>query len=113
VHMFVKLLIFTFFIQRNGTSWSDGELSMHTGEDDIALLGRVATWNGRTRTAAFPGECGRLRGSSDGLLAPGYLAMRDEFQIWSTDSCRPLTFVRCVRKSAERPTACDINFVEE
>ena len=49
-----------------------------------------------TRTAAFPGECGRLTGSSDGLLAPGSLAMKDEFQIWSTDSCRPLTFVRLV-----------------
>ena len=90
-------IIFNFlFAQRNGTSWSDGRLSMHTGEDDISLLGQVATWNGQTRTAAFPGECGRLTGSSDGLLAPGSLAMKDEFQIWSTDSCRPLTFVRLV-----------------
>ncbi len=37
-------------------------------------------------------------------------SFNDEFQIWSTDSCRPLTFVRCVRKSAERPTAGDILF---
>ena len=69
---------------------------MHTGEDDISLLGRVATWKGATRTAAFPGECGRLAGSSDGLLAPGSLAMKDEFQIWATDACRPLTFLRSV-----------------
>jgi CD36 family len=67
---------------------------MYTGEDDISKLGQIDTWNGRKRTAAFPGECGQLTGSTDGLLAPGYLAVRDEFQIWSTDSCRPLTFVR-------------------
>ena len=70
---------------------------MHTGEDDISLLGKISTWNYATSTSAFPGECGRVRGSSDGLFAPGTLAMRDNFEIWSTDICRTIQFQRLVR----------------
>ena len=32
--------------QRNGTSWADGQLRMHTGEGDISRLGDIVTWNG-------------------------------------------------------------------
>jgi len=85
---------FGWFYKRNGTTWSDGDLSMHTGEDDISLLGKISTWNYATSTSAFPGECGRVRGSSDGLFAPGTLAMRDNFEIWSTDICRTIQFQR-------------------
>jgi hypothetical protein len=67
---------------------------MHTGEDDISLLGKISTWNHQTRTSAYSGECGQVRGSSDGLFAPGTLAMKDRFELWSTDICRPLSFQR-------------------
>ena len=33
---------------------------MHTGETDIGDLGRISTWQGRTRTDAFQGECGKV-----------------------------------------------------
>ena len=61
---------------------------MHTGEGDIDRLGDIVTWNGKERTEAFPGNCGRLQGSADGLLTPGKLTNADKFDIWSTDICR-------------------------
>ena len=61
---------------------------MHTGEGDIGRLGDIVTWDGRNRTHAYPGSCGALTGSADGLLAPGKLLTGDKFDIWSTDTCR-------------------------
>eukprot|EP00090_Calanus_glacialis_P047207 TRINITY_DN9663_c0_g1_i5.p1 TRINITY_DN9663_c0_g1~~TRINITY_DN9663_c0_g1_i5.p1 ORF type:complete len:421 (-),score=128.04 TRINITY_DN9663_c0_g1_i5:26-1225(-) len=85
---------FGWFYKRNGTSWSDGDLSMHTGVDDMSLLGKIASWNKRTRTDAFPGDCGLVRGSSDGLFPPGLTSSTDSISIYSTDLCRPLHFTR-------------------
>lgn len=85
---------FGWFYKRNGTTFSDGDISMHTGEDDISLLGQISSWNYKTTSSAFPGECGKVRGSADGLFAPGTLAMTDNFDIYSTDVCRTLTFQR-------------------
>ena len=82
------------FYQRNGTSWSDGDLSMHTGADDLSLLGNIATWNKRTRTEAYPGDCGKVRGSSDGLFPPGMASRKSSISIFSTDLCRPLYFTK-------------------
>jgi len=85
---------FGWFYKRNGTSWSDGSLAMHTGEEDISMLGKISSWNHATTVSAFPGECGKVQGSSDGLFAPGTLAMENSFKIWSTDICRTLDFER-------------------
>ena len=41
--------------QRNGTSWSDGDLLMETGTTDVNHLGRIVTWNGNNRTEAYEG----------------------------------------------------------
>ena len=67
---------------------------MFTGETDISRLGDIHSWNGNNRTEAFQGECGKIKGSADGLLAPGKLKMLDKFDIWSTDTCRTFTFER-------------------
>ena len=32
---------FGWFYERNGTTWSDGVLTMDTGTDDIAKLGKI------------------------------------------------------------------------
>eukprot|EP00092_Neocalanus_flemingeri_P040156 GFUD01043741.1.p1 GENE.GFUD01043741.1~~GFUD01043741.1.p1 ORF type:complete len:545 (+),score=122.04 GFUD01043741.1:220-1854(+) len=85
---------FGWFYQRNGTSWSDGDLSMHTGAEEMSLLGNIASWNNRNRTEAFPGDCGTVRGSSDGLFPPGLASSKDSITIFSTDLCRPLHFTR-------------------
>ena len=34
---------------------------MNTGEGDIGSLGRIETWQGRDKTDAFEGECGKVR----------------------------------------------------
>ena len=67
---------------------------MHTGAGDMALLGRVASWNKNTRTEAYPGDCGLVRGSSDGLFPPGLTSTTDSISIFSTDLCRQLHFTR-------------------
>ena len=67
---------------------------MHTGVDDLSLLGSIASWNKMTRTEAYPGDCGLVRGSSDGLFPPGYTSSMDTISIFSTDLCRPLHFTR-------------------
>ena len=67
---------------------------MNTGVDDLALLGKIASWNRRTRTDAYPGDCGLVRGSSDGLFPPGLTSSMDSISIFSTDLCRPLHFTR-------------------
>ena len=69
-------------------------MRMFTGEKDINKLGDIKSWNGKTRTEAFPGTCGQVRGSADGLLAPGKLKDLNSFEIWSTDTCRTFTFQR-------------------
>merc|ERR1711892_1582043 len=85
---------FGWFYKRNGTSWSDGALSMHTGAGDMSLLGRIASWNKNTRTEAYPGDCGLVRGSSDGLFPPGLTSTTDSISIFSSDLCRQLHFTR-------------------
>jgi len=85
---------FGWFYKRNGTSWSDGDLAMHTGAQEMSLLGRIASWNRQSRTDAYPGECGQVRGSSDGLFPPGLAGSADQISIFSTDLCRPLHFTK-------------------
>ena len=86
-------------LQRNGTTWADGLLRMHTGQDDIEKLGEIVSWNKSNRTEAFGGKCGEIKGSSDGLFAPGLLKRAESFDIWSTDTCRKLTFTREGKKT--------------
>ena len=79
---------FGWFYKRNGTSWSDGFVKMHTGSGDISRLGEILEWNNNKRVDAFPGECGKIKGSSDGLFPPGSTALRDTVSLYSTDLCR-------------------------
>ena len=81
-------------LQRNGTTWSDGDIEMRTGEGDIATLGQIVSWNNQTTTDAYDGECSRLRGSSEGLFPPGLADITDSIAIFSTDLCRPLHFAK-------------------
>ena len=81
-------------LQRNGTSWADGDLEMSTGEGDIDKLGQIVSWNNQNRTDAYEGECGAVRGSADGLFPPGIAAITDTLSLYSTDLCRPIHFTK-------------------
>jgi len=83
-----------FLMKRNSTSWSDGYLTMYTGKNNISQLGRISAWNNSTLTSAYPGECGKIGGSSDGLFPPGETSSSNIISIFSTDLCRPLHFAR-------------------
>ena len=67
---------------------------MYTGVEDISELGKIHSWNRRTRTDSFPGSCGEVRGSSDGLFPPGLTSSSSNISIFSTDLCRPLHFTK-------------------
>merc|ERR1719348_821902 len=83
---------FGWFYERNGTSWSDGVIRMHTGKGDIERLGEIISWNGEKTTDAYTGECGKVRGSADGLFPPGYAERNSKLTLYSTDLCRTLDF---------------------
>ena len=40
---------FGWFYGRNGTTWSDGEILMDTGINDINNLGDIKLWNGKNK----------------------------------------------------------------
>jgi len=104
---------FGWFYGRNGTTWSDGDLSMYTGEDDINKLGEIASWNFKDSTDAFSGECGKLKGSSDGLFAPGQFATREKFQVFATDVCRPLDFTKAGTETKHGITSWKYKLAED
>ena len=81
-------------LQRNGTTWSDGDIEMRTGEENIHSLGQIVSWNNLTSTDAYEGDCARLRGSSEGLFPPGLAEFTDSIAFYSTDLCRPLHFTK-------------------
>jgi len=86
---------FGWFYERNGTAWSDGILTMHTGKKDLSKLGKIAGWESLIPSKAFPSPCGDLIGSSDGLFPPrSDSANRSSLSLFSTDLCRPLHFTR-------------------
>merc|ERR1719336_2428438 len=85
---------FGWFYKRNGTTWADGEIEMRTGEGGIDRLGEIVSWNNETRTEAYEGECGRVRGSAEGLFPPGLADIKDSLTFYSTDICRPLHFTK-------------------
>ena len=82
---------FGWFYKRNGTSWSDGRVSMATGENSMAELGDIIDFNGSNRTL-YPGHCGQLTGTAAGFLGPD--PERQFIDYYSTDICRPIRFQR-------------------
>ena len=80
---------FGWFYKRNGTTWSDGVITMNTGSDNFENLGDIEMWNGENRTL-YNGECGQLRGSAAGFLHPD--PEREFIDFFSTDICRPIRF---------------------
>lgn len=61
---------FGWFVDRNGSSSYDGRFNMHTGEDQIKNLGLLQLWNSQSSSPAYPGECGKIQGTTGELWPP-------------------------------------------
>jgi len=82
---------FGWFYGRNGTTWSDGEILMDTGINDINTLGDIKLWNGKNKTI-YSDHCGHVKGTAAGFLHPD--PDRKYIDFFSTDICRPIRFDR-------------------
>merc|ERR1711949_118627 len=74
------------------STWSDGVVTMATGEASFSRLGDILAWNNATATPVYPGQCGQLRGTAAGFLHPD--PDRQFIDYFSTDICRPIRFRR-------------------
>lgn len=81
---------FGWFVDRNGSSSYDGRFHMYTGEDSISNLGLLQLWNHQDRTAAYPGECGRIQGTTAELWPPEMDHLKP-LTMFIGDVCRSLT----------------------
>ena len=70
------------------STWSDGVVTMATGEASFPQLGDILAWNNATATPVYPGQCGQLRGTAAGFLHPD--PDRQYIDFFSTDICRPI-----------------------
>merc|ERR1719209_164268 len=82
---------FGWFYKRNGTTWSDGQVTMATGSKSYSEVGDIKKWKGRNRTI-YPSTCGELRGTSAGFTPVD--PDRQFVDYFSTDICRPIRFQR-------------------
>jgi len=82
---------FGWFYKRNGTTWSDGRVTMATGSKSYSEVGDIKKWKGRNRTI-YPSTCGELRGTSAGFTPVD--PDRQFVDYFSTDICRPIRFQR-------------------
>jgi len=80
---------FGWFYGRNGSTWSDGVVSMATGTTDYKELGDIKLWKNKNRTH-YPGQCGELTGSACGFLPVD--PEREFVDYFSTDICRAIRF---------------------
>ncbi|GLH07584.1 Protein croquemort [Gryllus bimaculatus] len=83
---------FGWFYTRNGSVEADGHFTMHTGVDDVSLLGRLSRWNGASATPFFPGPCGLVNGSAGELFPPGR-RRGGSVSMFSPDLCSAFEYV--------------------
>lgn len=85
IHMPYKK--FGFLVDRNNSKEYDGRYMIGTGSDDIHNLGLLTHWNGNTQNGFYPGECGKVNGSTGDLLPPD-LDVNEDITIYAVDTCR-------------------------
>lgn len=77
---------FGWFYKKNMSETADGVFNMYTGVGDIDQLALLSTWNYKTQTGAYPGECGRVQGTMGEILPPDS-ADEPEIKIFASDLC--------------------------
>ncbi|XP_073972730.1 protein croquemort-like [Rhodnius prolixus] len=80
---------FGWFYNRNDSINYDGVFNMKTGAGGLDSLGNIDRWNFNSTTTAYPGPCGKVKGSS-GELWPINTAAKQHAEIFVTDICSSL-----------------------
>lgn len=65
---------------------------MHTGTDDIHLLGVMDAWNYEQNPPYYDGQCSRITGSTGELFPP--LGNVDGFGLFAPELCSTLYLVK-------------------
>ncbi|KAH8273707.1 hypothetical protein KR018_010262, partial [Drosophila ironensis] len=63
---------FSWFYQRNNSKTAEGNFTIHTGQGDLNHMGDILLWKGSNHTGFYPGECGRVNGSTGELWSPDH-----------------------------------------
>ncbi|KAH8412390.1 hypothetical protein KR009_001673, partial [Drosophila setifemur] len=61
---------FSWFYERNNSKTAEGNFTIHTGKGDLSRMGDLLLWKGENTTGFFPGECGKVNGSTGELWSP-------------------------------------------
>jgi len=61
---------FGWFYERNNSKTAEGNFTVHTGRGDLSRMGDLLLWNGQNTTGYYPGECGKVNGSTGELWSP-------------------------------------------
>lgn len=77
---------FGWFYGRNMSADYDGVFNMMTGDSSLDNLGILREWNYRSKTNYFPGECGKVSGTT-GELWPVDAAGMSLNSVFATDLC--------------------------
>lgn len=65
---------------------------MHTGTDDIHLLGIMDAWNYEQNPSYYDGQCSRITGSTGELFPP--LENVDGIELFASELCSSLYLVK-------------------
>jgi hypothetical protein len=76
-----------FFLNRNGSATFDGVFNAETGVEDAKKLGIIRSWNYKTKSDSFEGECSTVTGSA-GELFPPVQSKEDLMALFVADLCR-------------------------
>ena len=71
---------------------------MHTGADDINLLGLMAEWNYEAHPSYYDGKCGEIKGSTGELFPP--LGDAKTLDLFASEICGSITLTRSGKVSA-------------
>lgn len=77
---------FGWFYNRNMSADYDGVFNMMTGQNTLDDLGFLKTWNYKSKTNYFPGDCGVVDGTT-GELWPLDSPQKSKATIFATDLC--------------------------
>ncbi|XP_023716223.1 protein croquemort isoform X2 [Cryptotermes secundus] len=83
---------FGWFYPRNNSPTYDGVFNMHTGTDNLNLLGIMDAWNYEQYPPYYDGECARITGSTGELFPP--LENVDKVALFAPELCSSLDLVK-------------------